>query len=133
MIQVGVRSHGNNETMPNLRHFRVRELLKREIGEILRRDLPVESSGMVTVTDVVMAPDLKMATVYLSVLGAEDQKKVTHSQLMKMRSHVRGELGRSVTLKYTPKLRFMIDDHSAAKGDRVLEILDEIEKALPEE
>lgn len=118
--------------MPNLRHFRVRELLKREIGEILRRDLPIESSGMVTVNEVTMGPDLKSATVYLSVLGTDDQKKATRSQLMKMRSHVRGELGRSVTLKYTPKLKFMIDD-SAAKGDRVLEILDEIEKTLPEE
>lgn len=106
--------------------------MKREIGEILRRELPVETSGMVTVTDVVMAPDLKMATVYLSVLGTDDQKKLTNSQLMKMRSHVRGELGRSVTLKYIPKLRFMIDE-SAEKGNRVLELLDEIEKTLPEE
>ena len=118
--------------MPNLRHFRVRELLKREIGEILRRELPVETSGMVTVNDVVIAPDLKLATVYISVLGTEEQKQGTRSLLMKIRPHVRGELGRSVTLKYTPQLRFMMNE-SAARGDRVLEILDEIEKTLPEE
>ena len=118
--------------MPNLRHFRVRELLKREIGEILRRDLPVDTSGMVTVSDVIIAPDLKSATIYINVLGTEDQKKKTRSLLMKMRPHVRGELGRAVTLKYTPRLKFMVNE-SAAKGDRVLEILDEIEKTLPEE
>ena len=118
--------------MPNLRHFRVRELLKREIGEILRRELPVETSGMVTVTDVMIAPDLKQATVYISVLGTDEQKKSTRTLLMKMRPHVRGELGRSVSLKYTPRLKFMVNE-SAAQGDRVLEILDEIEKTLPEE
>ena len=118
--------------MPNLRHFRVRELLKREIGEILRRELPIETSGMVTVNDVVIAPDLKLATVHLSVMGTEEQKKITRSILMKMRAHVRGQLGHSVTLKYTPRLRFMINV-SASEGDRVLEILDEIEKTLPEE
>ncbi len=118
--------------MPNLRHFRVRELLKREIGEILRRELPIETAGMVTVSEVIVAPDLKLATVHLSVLGTEEQKKSTRSTLMKMRSHVRGQLGHSVTLKYIPSLRFMINV-SASEGDRVLEILDEIEKTLPEE
>ena len=78
-----------------------------------------------------MAPDLKQATVYLSVLGTEDQKKATNSQLKKMSSRVRGELGRTVTLKYMPRLRFRIDE-TAERGDRVLEILDEIEKSLPE-
>jgi len=118
--------------MPNLRHFRVSELLKREIGEILRRELPIETSGMVTVNNVSIAPDLKLATAYLSVLGTEQQKKSTRSQLMKMRAHVRGQLGHSVSLKHIPRLRFMINQ-SSAQVDRVMEIMDDIEKTLPEE
>lgn len=118
--------------MPNLRKFRVRELLKRELGEILRRDLPVETSGLVTVHDVIMSSDLKSATVYVGILGSEGQRKSTGANLLRMTSQVRGQLARNVTLKYIPGIRFVVDD-SIAEGDRVLGILEQIEKEIPPE
>lgn len=116
--------------MANLRNFRVRELLKREIGEILRRELPVDSCGLVSVNDVIVSNDLKSATVFISILGTPQQKNATQKQLIPLRSIVRGQLGRNVVLKFTPRVRFLLDD-SIAKGDRVLQLLDEIEKTLP--
>lgn len=116
--------------MPNLRHFRVRELLKREIGELLRREIPVDTAGLVSVHDVILSNDLKSATVFVGILGSTEQKKGTEKLLHKLRPRLRGQLGRSVTLKYIPQLRFKVDD-SIAAGDRVLSILDEIEKDLP--
>ncbi len=48
--------------MPSVRKFRVRELLKRELGEILRREIPVETAGLVSIHDVIMSRDLRSAT-----------------------------------------------------------------------
>lgn len=118
--------------MPNLRKFRVRELLKRELGEILRRDLPVETSGLVTIHDVILSRDLKSATVFVGILGNAGQRKGTEAALQKLTPTVRGQLARSVTLKYIPSLRFVVDD-SIAEGDRVLGILEQIERELPPE
>ena len=61
--------------MPSLRIQRVRELLKRAIGETLRREFPVSEAGLITVNDVVVAGDLKSATVFISILGNADQQK----------------------------------------------------------
>lgn len=118
--------------MSNLRKFRVRELLKRELGEILRREIPVETAGLVSIHDVIMSRDLKSATIFVGILGSAAQKKSTEALLRRMAPQIRGQLGHNITLRYTPSLRFVIDD-SIAEGDRVLAIMDQIEKDLPKE
>jgi len=55
--------------MSSLRLQRVRELLKREIGEVIRREFQVSDVGLITVTDVDVAGDLHSAVVFISVLG----------------------------------------------------------------
>ncbi len=118
--------------MPNLRKFRVRELLKREIGEILRREIPVETYGLVSIHDVIMSRDLRSATIFFGILGKPEQRKHTEAHLRKLSPHIRGQLGHSVSLKYTPTLRFVLDD-SIAEGDRVLALMEQIEKDIPKE
>ena len=59
----------------SVRIQRVQELLKREIGEIIRRALPVAAVGVITVNDVAVTGDLKLATVYVGILGDADQRK----------------------------------------------------------
>jgi ribosome-binding factor A len=113
--------------MRSLRHQRVRELLKRTLGDILRRELNAEKCGMVSVNDVGVANDLKSATIYVSVLGSEAQKRFAAERLEQERSHIQFTLGREVVLKYTPKIKFNLND-SIEDGDRVLAILKEIEK-----
>src|SRR5438105_332640 len=61
--------------MPSLRLQRVRELLKRAIGEAIRQELPVSEAGLVSVNDVDVAGDLKSATVFISILGSPEQQK----------------------------------------------------------
>ncbi len=67
----------------SLRLQRVRELLKREIGEIIRREIPVGEAGLITVNDVEVSSDLHAATVYIGILGscgaAEDRTLATQS------------------------------------------------------
>jgi ribosome-binding factor A len=116
--------------MPNLRHARVRELLKRELGEVIRREFHVNDAGLITVNDVDMAGDLRSAVVFISILGnAEQQKRGIHL-LNEHRLRVQGLLGKSVVLKFTPTLKFVVDD-SIIRGNRVLQIIEELEKNSP--
>ena len=113
--------------MRSLRHQRVRELLKRTVGDILRRELSTEECGLVSVNDVGVANDLKSATIFVSVLGSKTQKYFAAKRLEQGRSRIQYRLGREVVLKYTPKIKFNLND-SIGDGDRVLAILKEIEK-----
>ena len=118
--------------MASLRLQRVRELLKREIGEAIRREFHVSEAGLITVNDVDLAGDLKSATVFISILGNPDQQKRGFQLLNEHRIRIQGFVGRAVVLKYTPKLKFAFDD-SIVRGNRVLQIIEELEKASPTE
>ena len=116
--------------MPSLRLQRVRELLKREIGEAVRREFHVNEAGLISVNDVNMAGDLKSATVYISILGNPEQQKRGFQMLTEHRIRIQGLVARAVVLKYTPTLRFVFDD-SIVRGNRVLQIMEELEKTTP--
>jgi len=116
--------------MPSLRLQRVRELLKREIGEAIRREFHVSECGLISVNDVDVAGDLKSATVFISILGNPDQQKRGFQMLTEHRVRIQGFIGKAVVLKYTPKLKFAFDD-SIVRGNRVLQIMEELEKAAP--
>jgi ribosome-binding factor A len=113
--------------MPNLRHERVRELLKREIGEAIRREFHVNTVGLITVNDVDVAGDLKSAVVFVSILGNADQQKRGVQELNQQRIRIQGLVGRAVVLKFTPTLKFVVDD-SIIRGNRVLQIIEDLEK-----
>ena len=114
----------------SLRLQRVRELLKREIGEVIRRQLPVNEVGLINVNEVDVAPNLHNATVYIGVLGGAAQKKRAMEALEESRKRIQGYLGKAVVLKYTPRLRFVLDE-SVEHGNKILRILDELEKSSP--
>jgi len=112
--------------MSSHRLLRVRELLKREIGEAIRRELPVEQAGLVTVNDVDVAGDLRVATVFIGILGNSEQQRTGIAMLHKNRARIQGLVAKAVILKYTPQLRFVVDE-SIARGNRVLAIINELE------
>jgi len=114
--------------MPSLRLQRVRELLKREIGEAVRRELPVGDAGLISVNDVNVSGDLHNAVAFVSILGNASQQKMGWQLLMRHRKRIQGLVGRAVILKYTPQLKF-VRDESIEKGNRVLKVLDELEQS----
>lgn len=116
--------------MPSLRLQRVRELLKREIGEVIRREFHVTEAGLITVNDVDVSGDLHSAVVFISILGNADQQKRGFILLTNHRKRIQGLVGRSVVLKYTPTLKFVVDD-SVVRGNKVLRIIEELEKTEP--
>jgi len=114
--------------MPALRHERVRELLKRAIGEAVRREFNNTDVGLITVNDVDVGGDLKSAVAFVSVLGNAGQQKRALQVLEENRIRLQGLVAKSVVLKYTPTLKFVVDD-SIVRGNRVLQIIEELEKA----
>jgi ribosome-binding factor A len=116
--------------MASLRLQRVRELLKREIGEAVRREFHVSDAGLITVNDVDVAGDLKSAVVFVSILGSADQQKRGFQLLTEHRVRIQSLVARSIILKYTPALKFVFDD-SIVRGNKVLQIIEELEKNAP--
>ena len=116
--------------MSGVRHERVREVLKREIGESIRREFAASDVGLITVNDVVPAGDLKSAVVYVSILGNADQQKRGLLKLNDARIRIQALVARAVVLKYTPLLKFVADD-TIVRGNRVLQIIEELEKTEP--
>jgi ribosome-binding factor A len=70
---------------------------------------PVIQAHMITVPEVRMSPDLRLATVYVMPLGGRDEEDVLGA-LERNKRYVRGEIGRRVNLKFAPEIRFRIDD-----------------------
>jgi ribosome-binding factor A len=117
--------------MPNLRQERVRELLRRAIGEAIRREFHVNDVGLITVNDVEVGGDLKSAVVFITILGNPEQQKHGLQVLEQNRIRIQSLVAKSVVLKYTPTLKFVVDD-SIVRGNRVLQIIEELENTQPE-
>ncbi len=104
---------------------RVNELIRRELGDLLSRELTFEAA-LVTIQQVDITPDLKHAHVFVSVIGNEEQAKAAMAKLHSNRPHLQKLLSKRVVLKYTPHLHFKLDD-SIVRGTRVISIMEEID------
>jgi len=94
------------------RQLRVGELIRHELAAMLSRgDVhdPVIEGHMITVPEVRMSPDLRLATIYIMPLGGRDEKDVLDA-LDRNKRYVRGEIARRVNLKFAPEIRFRIDE-----------------------
>jgi ribosome-binding factor A len=95
---------------PNRRSRRFADQLKYEIGWIIERQVNDPKKGFLTLTRVRMSPDLRIANVYFSVLGEENQKNDTLEVLNKAKKYIRKELGTRIEARFLPELRFHFDD-----------------------
>jgi ribosome-binding factor A len=106
------------------RLVRVCEVLKREIGVIIRRELEFDNT-LVTVSDVDITPDLKQAHIFISALGSAAGRRKAMEALESHRVMFQTELSRRVQMKHTPHLNFRLDD-AIERGTRVIDIMDEL-------
>jgi ribosome-binding factor A len=104
---------------------RVADQIRMEVADILMRKIKDPRVRSVTVTDVELTNDLRIARVYVTALGTDAETKDVFAGLAKASGFVRGELGRRLTLRYLPEIVF-VKDISGPRGDRVLQLLDEI-------
>jgi ribosome-binding factor A len=105
---------------PSQRQLRVGELIRHALAEILQRgDVhdPALEGTVVTVPEVRMSPDLKLATAFVMPLGGKGSDEIV-AALDRNKRYLRGEIAHRVDLRFAPELRFRIDT-SFAEGERV--------------
>ena len=94
------------------RQLRVGELIRHELADMFSRGGihdPVIQVHMITVPEVRMSADLRLATIYIMPLGGRDEKEVLDA-LDRHKRYMRGEIARRVNLKFAPEIRFRIDE-----------------------
>ncbi|HYI88454.1 MAG TPA: 30S ribosome-binding factor RbfA [Beijerinckiaceae bacterium] len=109
---------------PSQRQQRVAELVRHALAEVLARgDLQddVLAAHVVTIPEVRMSPDLRLATAYVMPLGGRDEDAVL-AALTRNRKALRTEVAQRVNLKFAPDLRFLRDEtfDEAARIDALL-------------
>lgn len=108
------------------RHLRVSQSIKREISELIRRDIKDERiGGLVSIVDVECSPDCRRARIFVSIFGDEEQQKSTMDALADHTGEIRGELCRRLQLRFAPEVMFKLD-HSLERGARVSALLNKI-------
>jgi ribosome-binding factor A len=109
---------------PSQRQLRVGELIRHALAQMLARGEihdEVLASHVITVSEVRMSSDLRLATVYIMPLGGKDLAPVL-AALDKSRKFIRGEVAHAVNLKFAPEVRFLADEtfDEAERIDRLL-------------
>jgi ribosome-binding factor A len=130
-----MRKHRNQDSSaPSQRQLRVGELIRHALSDVLSRGAEFDevlASHMITVPEVRMSPDLRLATIYVMPLGGRDQKAVLEA-LNENRKYVRGEIVKRVSMKFAPDIRFLIDERFD-EADRIEKLLrsPEVARDLP--
>jgi ribosome-binding factor A len=118
------RHSSDHERGPSQRQLRVGEVLRHSLSEILTRgevrDPDLEGVS-VTVTQVKPAGDMRHATVFVEPLGGKNAKTIV-AALNRHKGFIRGLMGKTITLKFTPELRFL-EDTSFAEAEKIETLL----------
>jgi ribosome-binding factor A len=119
-----VRRRAEKSTGPSQRQLRVGELIRHALSEMLARgDIhdDVLASHVVTIPEVRMSPDLRLASIYVMPLGGKDVRPVLEA-LDRNKKFIRGEIAHDVNLKFAPDIRFLADEtfDEAQRIDRLL-------------
>ena len=112
-----------------LRMEKINALMKREISIMLQKDFHDSRFTFVTITQVVVSPDLHQARVSFTVLGDDEQVQRTAEDLHRVRGFIRKLVGERVRLRYTPEIEFLYDK-SVEYSDRIEKTIQEINESL---
>ena len=112
------------------RTLRVNELIQRELNDILHSRYQSETVA-ITITEVRVAPDLRDARLFVSIIGKEEFVQQKLRWLREVLPDIRIELGRRIVLKFMPRFTVALDK-STGRGNRILQVLDEIGVPEPE-
>ncbi len=110
---------------------RVNEAVRAVIADAVP-DLKDPRIGIVTVTGVAVTPDLREATVFVSVLGGDKRRQATLAGLESAHGVLQARINRELSLRRTPMLTFAYDD-AVERGVRMTKLIDELAADLPED
>lgn len=109
------------------RRRRLAELLKKEISDLVVREIKDPRIGFVSITSVDLSADLRHAKVLISVLGNENERKASLAGLRSATGFIKRELGNRLRLKYVPSISIVYDD-SIEQGARIISLIDSVVK-----
>ncbi|MEK0430846.1 MAG: hypothetical protein RL139_650 [Gemmatimonadota bacterium] len=113
------------------RQDRVAEAVREEVAAFLSHGLKdPRVTGLLTVTAVEMARDLRHATVYVSILGSEEGRDATLEALKGVAGHLRSRVGKALRLQFAPEIHFRLDE-SVARAARIETLLASLHQAPP--
>ena len=110
--------------IPSQRQLRVGELVRHTLADLLARGAvhdPVIAGHVITIPEVRMTADLRLATIYVVPLGGRDEDAVL-AALERNKRFLRGEIARRINLKFAPEIRFLPDERfeEAERIDKLL-------------
>lgn len=111
---------------PYKRSQRLSILLKEEVADIILHKIKDPRIGFITVTDVELSDDLRLAKVFISVLKDED-REISIQILNEAKGFVRGEIAKRLRIKIIPTFEFLYDE-SIERGFRIDKLLKDIKK-----
>ena len=124
-----MRKNSSARSGPTQRQLRVGELIRQALSELLVRGEihdEVITSHVITISEVRMSPDLRLATIFVMPLGGEDVEPVL-AALERNKRYLRGAIAKAVNLKFAPDIRFRKDE-SFETGQRIDQLLDSLKE-----
>lgn len=110
----------------SIRTEKVAEEIKHKLNTAMSKDLSeIGGLGLVTISKVIMSPDLKLAKVYLSFLSNKEPVDKCLEKINIKKKHIRYLLAKQIILKYVPDLMFFHDD-TIEYADKINKLLNEI-------
>lgn len=110
------------------RTARVGELIRDEIAAILSREIQDPAIRFVTITDVEVSVDLRIARAYVSVMGSDAERDETMAALDRNRGRIRHLLGQRIRLRTLPEIDFRVDE-TAAQAEEIERLLATVRKS----
>lgn len=111
----------------SLRTDRVASLVKEEAGLFISRELNDPALGLITVMEVQMTPDLKIAKIYVSILGTPEVKTAAMKMLEDRKGMIRSFIGSHLRLKFTPSIQIYLDQ-TMDRVDKINRLIQQIHK-----
>ncbi|MEO8420138.1 MAG: 30S ribosome-binding factor RbfA [Hyphomicrobium sp.] len=118
------RSKKSARSAPTQRQLRIGELVRHKLAEMLARGEihdDIIASHVITVPEVRLSPDLKLASAYVVTLGGDDSAVVIEA-LNRNKKYIRAQVAQAVNLKFAPDIRFLRDEtfEEASRIDQLL-------------
>ncbi len=115
----------------SIKNIRINQEVLRELSVVIREEVKdPRISPMTSVVAVEVAPDLKTAKIYVSVLGDEQAQKDTLKGLKSAAPFIRGKLAHTLNLRNTPELKFFVDQ-SIEYGVHMSKLIDDVMSTMP--
>ena len=114
----------------SVKNTRINGEVLRELSNIIRGEIKdPRINPMTSVVTVEVAPDLKTCKAYISVLGDEESQQATIAGLKSAEGFIRRQLAKSINLRNTPEIKFILDQ-SIEYGVKMSKMIDDVTKDL---